>query len=107
MSSFESHDFKGNASDFHKWRPIKGTIIRGTQSGLPRCNSEEHRNIGLTKPCGKDDQVNVGGKTLDKAWVYDGNQWNDLKPMSITRDRPACSLAQFDDGSVRMWKLEF
>jgi hypothetical protein len=39
--------------------------------------------------------------------MYDGNQWNDLKPMSITRDRPACSLAQFDDGSVRMQKIEF
>ena len=32
--------------------------------------------------------------------MYDGDQWNDLKPMSITRDRPACSIAQFDDGSV-------
>ena len=42
----------------------------------------------------------VRGTALSKAWMYDGQSWNDLMPMSIARDRPACTLVQTNDGAV-------
>ena len=38
--------------------------------------------------------------TFNNAWMYDGNQWNDLPDMSTPRDRPSCSLVESDNGEV-------
>ena len=46
------------------------------------------------------DRSLAGGKVFSNAWMYDGNQWNDLPAMSTPRDRPACSLVESDNGEV-------
>ena len=46
------------------------------------------------------DRSLAGGKVFSNAWMYDGNQWNDLPDMSTPRDRPACSLVESDNGEV-------
>ena len=58
------------------------------ENGLPACDSEEVINTRL-----------AGGKVVKDAWMYDGDFWSKLAPMSMKRDRPACSLA-YKDGSV-------
>ena len=57
-----------------------------SENGLPACNSEEIINW-------------QSGKVIRDAWMYDGYSWKKLSPMSMKRDRPACSLA-YQDGSV-------
>ena len=58
------------------------------ENGLPACDSEEVINTRL-----------AGGKVIKDAWMYDGDFWRKLAPMSMKRDRPACSL-MYKDGSV-------
>ena len=41
-----------------------------------------------------------GGIQFERAWMYDGFQWDDIADMSEPRDRPACSLVQLEDGGV-------
>ena len=43
-----------------------------------------------------------GGVTLNRAWLFDGYYWNEVSDMSQVRDRPACSLVNMPDGSVRV-----
>ena len=43
-----------------------------------------------------------GGISLKRAWLFDGYYWNELPDMSQVRDRPACSLVNMPDGSVRV-----
>lgn len=45
--------------------------------------------------------VDGGGRVLRKSWMYNGDTWLDLPTMSIPRDRPACSLVQMDDDTVK------
>ena len=47
-------------------------------------------------------QLFGGGVILDRAWIFDGFAWNELPPMSTTRDRPHCSLVEDENGLV--WK---
>eukprot|EP00095_Tigriopus_kingsejongensis_P000444 maker-scaffold492_size156171-snap-gene-0.17 protein:Tk00444 transcript:maker-scaffold492_size156171-snap-gene-0.17-mRNA-1 annotation:"AT19278p" len=42
------------------------------------------------------------GESQDKVWLHDGNDWAQLEPMSVRRDRPACSLVQLADGQIRV-----
>ena len=55
-------------------------------------------------------KVNANNKTQynfvvlgsqSNAYMYDGRQWQRMAKMSVVRDKPACSLVQHDDGSVR------
>ena len=39
---------------------------------------------------------------MKSAWIYDGYDWNRLPDMSVVRDRPACSVLNVQDGSVRI-----
>jgi hypothetical protein len=41
-----------------------------------------------------------GGVVLSKSFIYDGNKWTELAPMSVPRANPACSLVDMDDGEV-------
>ena len=66
----------------------------------PICNSEEHEAIGLQKECSLSRAPDVAGSALNKAWMYDGQTWNDIASMSVPRDRPACTLVQTSDGAV-------
>ena len=43
-----------------------------------------------------------GGYSLKSAWIYDGYDWNRLPDMSVVRDRPACSVLNVQDGSIRI-----
>lgn len=43
-----------------------------------------------------------GGVQLNRAWIYDGYDWNEVEDMSQVRDRPACSLLPMSDGTVRV-----
>ena len=42
----------------------------------------------------------AAGVALNQAWMYNGLGWDELPPMSTTRDRPHCSLIQDEHGSV-------
>ena len=66
----------------------------------PICGSELHKEIGLQKQCRVSQAPDVRGTALNKAWMYDGQTWNDITPMSVPRDRPACTLVQTSDGAV-------
>ena len=68
------------------------------QECLHICFSDEHNQIGNTTDCLKNDYDLVFGRALDNAWMYDGYTWNDVQPMSIARDRAACSLVQTKEG---------
>ena len=67
---------------------------------LPLCNSEEHKAIGLDLDCRKviDEEKFVLGSTIANAWMYDGDVWNNISPLSAPRERAACSLVQTDEG---------
>ena len=41
-----------------------------------------------------------GGVQTDKAWMFDGYSWKKIAPMSIARDRPACSIINMPNGKV-------
>ena len=65
------------------------------------CNSEEHHKVGNNTQCivKDDDNTLVASRgALNNAWMYDGDFWNDVQPMSIPRDRTACTLVQAKDG---------
>ena len=64
------------------------------------CNSEEHNKVGNFTQCIFKDDSNtlVPGRALNNAWMYDGDFWNDVQPLSIPRDRTACTLVQAKDG---------
>lgn len=67
--------------------------------------SELEQQLNTLRACddeelSSDDVQLGGGRVLSSAWMYDGFSWNSLPPMSTPRDRPACSLAQLEDGSV-------
>ena len=70
------------------------------QECLYYCNSEEHNKVGNLTDCSLkgDENTFVAGRALNNAWMYDGDFWNDVQPMSIPRDRAACSLVQAKDG---------
>ena len=38
------------------------------------------------------------GSSIANAWMYDGDVWNNIKPLSAPRERPACTLVQTDEG---------
>ena len=67
---------------------------------VPICNSKAHKQQGLDKDCRYlvDENTFVSGSSIANAWMYDGDIWNDIKPMSIPRERAACSLVQTDKG---------
>lgn len=46
------------------------------------------------------DGVKAGGGSIRKAWLYDGRSWEEIAPMTVTRDRPACSLLNMPNGKV-------
>ena len=47
------------------------------------------------------ENVKKGGAIqTDKAWIYNGNTWEEKAPMSVARDRPACSLVNMPNGEV-------
>ena len=43
-----------------------------------------------------------GGVLSDKTWLFDGSTWNERQPMSIPRDRPACSLVYTSTGKINI-----
>ena len=47
----------------------------------------------------------AGGISNVKTWMYDGSTWEEIAPMSITRDRPACSLLNMPNGKVISYKI--
>ena len=67
---------------------------------LPACSSEQHKTLGLDTPCRKayDDDTFVRGSPLANAWMYDGDTWNNIKPISSPREDHMCSLVQTDEG---------
>ena len=60
----------------------------------------------FTNPDPPHDESFVAGRSLSKAWMYDGNYWEEVPDMSITRDRPACSLVQLPNGEARELNLK-
>ena len=54
-----------------------------------------------------DEKINLcGGIQLNRTWIYDGIQWNEMAPMSIARDRPACSLVNMPNGKVPLYIMQ-
>lgn len=43
-----------------------------------------------------------GALQTEKVWLFDGNTWNEMSPMSIARDRPACSIINMPDGKINI-----
>ena len=86
------------------WKPVCNSDdhkeVGLEQECLHICFSDEHNQIGNGTDCPKDDNNLVGGRALANAWMYDGDFWNDLKPMSIPRDRAACGLVQGKAGVI-------
>ena len=66
------------------------------------CDSEEHKAVGLEKNCRKLEDGESGifnlGSTIANAWMYDGDAWNRIEPLSAPREDHMCSLVQTDDG---------
>ena len=42
-----------------------------------------------------------GALQTNKTWLFNGNTWEERTPMSIPRDRPACSIINMPNGEVR------
>ena len=42
-----------------------------------------------------------GGIQTAKSYMFDGSTWEELAPMNIARDRPACSIISMPDGKVK------
>ncbi len=72
----------------------------------PRVAGKEGEGLPSINKCNKDeldgseDSIQQGGYVLNKAWMFDGNDWKELGDMSQRRDRPACSLVQDQDEGV-------
>ena len=48
-----------------------------------------------------DDDGDLGGGIyLKLAWIFNGESWEKIAPMTVVRDHPACSLVEMDDGEV-------
>ena len=41
-----------------------------------------------------------GALQTNKTWLFNGNTWEERTPMSIPRDRPACSIINMPNGEV-------
>ena len=67
---------------------------------LPICDSEKHKTKGIDTDCRKvvNPKTFVLGRSLAKAWMYDGKRWIDIKPLSSAREQLTCSLVQTDKG---------
>ena len=46
-----------------------------------------------------------GALQTNKTWLFNGNTWEERTPMSIPRDRPACSIINMPDGEVSVHVL--
>ena len=44
-----------------------------------------------------------GALQTNKTWLFNGNTWEEKAPMSIPRDRPACSIINMPDGEVGVY----
>lgn len=44
----------------------------------------------------------VGGVALKRAWMYDGNYWEEVPSMLEVRDRPGCTLAVDKNGRPKV-----
>ena len=71
-------------------------IIDGADERDRRRRREDQNNID------KNNTINDlgGGYQTNKVWIYNGNKWEERKPMSIARDRPACSIVNMPNGEV-------
>ena len=88
------------------------------QVGLDRecdyiCDSEEHkaaigvgfREVYLEIPCKRAEGDNFYlGSTIANAWMYDGDTWNPIKPISTSREDHMCSLVQTDEGVSKIFQ---
>ena len=69
---------------------------------------DENYEKDLVPPCTNRSTTEVftdisnagGGNFLDRAWIFNGESWKEIAPMSVVRDRPACSLVEMDDEEV-------
>merc|ERR1719150_414093 len=43
-----------------------------------------------------------GALQTNKTWLFNGNTWEEKTPMSIPRDRPACSIINMPDGEINV-----
>ena len=70
-----------------------------TDSRNPRTG--DSRNPGDIV-CNPRDRIDIsgGGVQLANAWMFDGESWKGLAKMSISRDRPACTLFLDEKDSV-------
>ena len=41
-----------------------------------------------------------GGGQTDRSWLFSGEEWHEVAPAPIGRDRPACSIVNMPDGKV-------
>ena len=98
----ENHKYVGLESNCTK--PVCNSIdhekVGLDTECLPICNSEEHKAQGLDLDCRKpiNEKTFVVGSSIANAWMYDGDVWNNIKPLSAPRERPACTLVQTDEG---------
>ena len=75
---------------------------------IPICDSAEHKAIGVDQDCRKvvDESKFVLGSTIANAWMYDGDTWNNIQPLSTPRENMACGLVQTETGvSYNHYKL--
>ena len=43
----------------------------------------------------------------NKTWMFNGDIWNEKAPMTIPRDRPACSVINMPNGEVSKRNVDF
>ena len=85
---------------------IAGGFASAYRTGDPlteqRGSSNSQNNLGPRRSKRQVDSALGGGIALNRAWLYDGYYWNEVADMSIVRDRPACSLLNLPNGSIRV-----
>ena len=64
------------------------------------CDSTDKGDLKPVDSDNLNETFSGGGLQLANAWMFDGNAWSKLPPMSVSRDRPACSVLQDDDETV-------
>ena len=84
---------------FSKRQRLSGEELQGDEDlAITGLRSDDDGSDDNSTRCDSNDFV--GGVVFSNAWMYDGDQWSNLPPMSTTRDRPSCSLAPSEDGTV-------
>ena len=96
-----------NATEYGNIVGYDSDYSQGGQTNLPEKEDYEYSSNEVPIE-DYDNYVSQKGEALqtNKTWLFNGNTWEEKTPMSIPRDRPACSIISMPDGevAVHVWE---